>query len=302
MHILNILSRQSSISVLSESATSRANCYLNTMSKNLDMQHPEFDAEIERLRIQANTWQPDAEYIFDHIGVLPGWQVADLGCGPMGVLKPLSIRVGDEGTVLGVDSNPRCLIATQKFILQNRLKNVKLIKGDFYSSELKPGSFDLTHVRFVFSHTGCDLNLLNRMIEITREGGYVVSQESDWSTWNCYPSSKAWDKLRDALIQVFELDGGDINAGKRNYQMFRQTGLEDVQMRSSVLALPLGNPYRNGMSLLARSLHRRMLEAGILKDEEFNELVDETDREMANPDTIVISYLLSQVWGRVGKS
>jgi hypothetical protein len=45
-----------------------------------------------------------------------------------------------------------------------------------------------------------------------------------------------------------------------------------------------------------------MLDNGILKEIEFDELITACDREMANPNVIVISYLLSQVWGQVRKS
>jgi ubiquinone/menaquinone biosynthesis C-methylase UbiE len=272
------------------------------MSTNLENNQSEVDAEFERLRIQANTWQHDAEYIFDQIGVQPGWQCADLGCGPVGVIKPLSIRAGENGSVVGVDANPKSLIATRQFILQNRLKNVKLMEGDFFSSKLKPRSFDITHERFIFTHKGCDIGLLQRMIELTRMGGFVVSQESDFSTWNCYPSSKPWDKLRDSLIELFRLNSGDINAGQRTYQMFWSAGLLDVKIRTSVLALDINHPYRFGMNLMARSLRRRLLETRILREEEFNELINACDQEMLNPSTIVTTYLLSQVWGRVGKS
>jgi len=261
----------------------------------------EQEQEIERLNIQSKTWEPDAQFLLDKIGVQPGWKCADLGCGPCGILGLLSQRVGESGEVWGVDSNPLCLRATRNFIQRNRLHSVKLVQGDFFAPELKPHSFDLVHVRFVFTHQGCDLNLLDQMINLTREGGFVISQESDWSTWNCYPSSHAWDQLRDALIQAFELDGGNINAGQRNFQMLRNSGLIDVHVRSSVLALPVGNTYRTGMNRLARSLRTRMLEAGILKEAEFDELIKACDLEMADPNVIVISYLLSQVWGRVGE-
>lgn len=262
---------------------------------------PEIEQEIERLEIQSKTWEPDAQIIFDRIGVKPGWKCLDLGCGPSGVLKALSLMVGDQGQVWGVDSNPFCVQAAGKFVSQNNLCNIKLINGDFFAQPLKPHSFDLVHVRFVFTHAGCDQALLNQMVKLTRPGGYVISQESDWSTWNCYPYSRAWYMLRDALIQMIAINGGDINAGQRNYQMLLNAGLEDVQIRSSILALPLGHPLRFGMTRMARSMRSRLLNYGILKEKEFDELISECDQVLADPFVIVTSYLLSQVWGRVGR-
>ncbi len=49
-------------------------------------------AELERLRLQARVWEPEAEALFHCIGVRPGWACVDLGCGGMGVLGPLAVR------------------------------------------------------------------------------------------------------------------------------------------------------------------------------------------------------------------
>ena len=40
-------------------------------------------AELERLRLQARVWEPEAEHLLDRIGVEPGWRCLDLGCGGM---------------------------------------------------------------------------------------------------------------------------------------------------------------------------------------------------------------------------
>jgi len=54
--------------------------------------------ELERLRLQAQVWEPDAEALLDSIRVRRGWDCIDLGCGAMGILGPLSRRVGPDGT------------------------------------------------------------------------------------------------------------------------------------------------------------------------------------------------------------
>lgn len=37
----------------------------------------------------------------------PGWRCLDLGCGAMGILGPLSRRVGPDGSVVGLDQDGR---------------------------------------------------------------------------------------------------------------------------------------------------------------------------------------------------
>jgi hypothetical protein len=58
-------------------------------------------AEAERLRVQARAWEPDVELLLDQIGVRPGWRCLDMGCGAIGILEPLSRRVGPRGRSSG---------------------------------------------------------------------------------------------------------------------------------------------------------------------------------------------------------
>jgi len=260
------------------------------------------EIEINRLVNQAMGWEEETENLLDRIGIQTGWKCADLGCGPIGVLRPLSLRVGEFGHVLGLDANPVCVQTAQNYIKGNRLNNVEVIQGDLYENDLKPQSFNLTHIRFVFSQVGCDDELLRKTIHLTRPGGIIVSQESDWATWNCYPINPSWEKMRNALITSFELEGGDINAGRRIYKMFWEVGLDDIKIRTAILALPVGNNFRSGMNLLARSMRERILKANILREIEFNDALLECDAILNDPNNIIISYILCQVWGKVRRS
>ena len=62
--------------------------------------------ERERLQLQARLWEPHVERMLDQIGIAPGSTCLDVGCGAMGILDPLSRRVGPRGRVVGIDINP----------------------------------------------------------------------------------------------------------------------------------------------------------------------------------------------------
>jgi SAM-dependent methyltransferase len=255
--------------------------------------------EICRLMAQANTWEPEAERLFDQIGVRPGWRCIDLGCGPVGVLSPLSQRVGVHGQVFGFDEDPDCISAAESLIDRSNLTNVKIIKGNLYNNSLKSDSFDLCHLRFVFNQEGCDQELLQNMVTLTRPGGVVVSQESDWTTWKCYPRQPSWSNLRDAMIALFKQSGGDINAGLRTFKMFHQAHLTDIKIRSAILAMPVGHPYRSGLIRFALTMKERILAAGILTESAFNQNIEACQEMIKDPSIIIFSYTLTQVWGLV---
>ena len=65
--------------------------------------------EIERLRIQAEGMAPDTLTMLDRIGVKPGWRCLDIGCGPGGITRLLSERVGPGGRVVGLDMDEQHL-------------------------------------------------------------------------------------------------------------------------------------------------------------------------------------------------
>lgn len=255
--------------------------------------------EIDRLINQAKCWEPEAEMLFDKIGVSSGWKCVDLGCGPVGVLAPLSQRVGVHGHVIGVDEDPDYIIAAKKLLDQQNLTNVDIIQANLFEASLNQSSFDMCHMRFVFNQEGCDQELLEDMIALTRPGGVVVSQESDWTTWKCYPPQPSWTNLRDAMITLFERTGGDINAGLRIYQMFANANLSELQIRSAIKPMPVGHPYRSGLIRFALTLKKRLIDMHILTERAFNENVEACMALINNPSIIIFSYILTQVWGRV---
>lgn len=254
-------------------------------------------AELERLRLQARVWEPEAEIMLDQICIRPGWKCADLGCGAMGVLGPLSERVGGHGRVTGVENDPKQLAAAHHFVHANQLINVDILEADAYRTGLPRESFDLTHVRFVFAPVGRDEELLAEMLRLTRPGGFVAIQEPDTSSWNCYPSHPTWDRLKEAILAAFKRGGGDFDAGRRTFGMLRRARLENLHIRSAVIALPAPHPYRRLPIQFATSLRQRIFDGGILTQAELDSLLADCERIAADPETIITSFIVNQVWG-----
>lgn len=254
--------------------------------------------ELERLRLQARVWEPEAEAMLDRIGVPEGAACLDLGCGGMGILGPLSRRVGAEGRVVGVDADDKQLEAARAYVRENGLTSVEIRKLDAYNTGLPDGSFDLVHVRFLFAPVGRDEELLSEMLRLTRPGGILAIQEPDATPWNCFPSSKAWDRLKAAILEAFRLGGGDFDAGQRTYGMLHDAGLRNVEMRAAVIALHDAHPYMRLPILFATSLRSRILEGGLMTEAELDGAIAECEEMLQRSQTSVLSFIVTQVWGR----
>jgi ubiquinone/menaquinone biosynthesis C-methylase UbiE len=260
--------------------------------------------EAERLQMQSRVWEDEAEALFDRIGVQRGWHCADLGCGAMGVLGCLSRRVGDTGRVIGVELDPQLVAAAQAYIQAEDLSNAEVFQGDAYRTELPSNSFDLTHMRFVLAPVGRNEEMLHEMLSLTRPGGVIVLEEPVSDTFYPYPPNAAWGRLVEAIYKAAEGLGGDFYVGKRLYALLRQGGLEDVQVRPVVKTFRNGHPYMRLPIIVASqpTLRQRIIDMGLMSAEALDETISEVERMVQDPEVLLMSFVLMQVWGRKPQS
>jgi SAM-dependent methyltransferase len=254
--------------------------------------------EVERLSSWADAWEPAAGELFDQIPVQPGWLCLDLGCGPRGVLVPLARRVGPGGRVTGIDLSQANLDAAGEFCRIAGMANVDLTRDDVLHSQLPRASFDLVHVRFMFTPLGYESGLLQAMLDLARPGGVVVAQEACEAGYECYPPQAAWQRLKEVTIAAFTRAGVDYNAGRRTYGLLRGAGCQSVTSKAAVLGLPAGHPFRRWPIESALALHDRILEYGLMSEDEFEATLQACQQVAGDPDIWITSFMVTQVWGK----
>lgn len=254
-------------------------------------------AEAERLRIQARVWEPDVQTLLELVGVKPGSTCLDMGCGAMGILGPLSRRVGPHGRVLGVDRDPRLLAAARAYVQEEGLVNVELLERDALTTGLPRASYDLVHARFVLAF-GRSHELLREMLDLVRPGGLVVAQETDQSSWNFFPPRPVWARLKQTIEATFKHFGGDANIGQQLYPMFRRAGLQDVRVRAAVLALQDSHPYMRMPIIAATGMRDVIIGANLMTAAELDATLAEMEQLVSDPETYTVTFTVTQVWGR----
>jgi len=251
--------------------------------------------EIERLLTQAEALAADAEIMLERIGVAAGWHCLDLGCGPGGITGLLSRRVGAAGRVVGLDADPGFL----DYARRQKRSNVEFVEGDAYRTGLEASSFDLVHLRFLASTAGEPAKLLREARRLAKRGGVVAFQEPDVSSLKCFPPHPAWDRLCEAIAEVFTAVGGDTRFGHQLYRLLRAEGLEDVEYRPFVLGVRSGDPMTDFLPATAESMRSALLEHRILPAAELDGALAECRAHLARPDVVFSLYTTVQVWGRV---
>jgi ubiquinone/menaquinone biosynthesis C-methylase UbiE len=114
------------------------------------------------------------------LDVLPGQAAVDVGCGPGTDLARLADAVGEAGSVVGVDQDPRMLDEARRRLAHR--PNVELLLGDVHELPLPDGSIDRAKVDRVLQHVADPAKAVREVRRALRPGGLFGMAEPDWDT------------------------------------------------------------------------------------------------------------------------
>jgi trans-aconitate methyltransferase len=254
--------------------------------------------ETARLRRQSDELRPQSAELLGRIGLEPGQSAIDLGCGPSGILDLLSAAVFPGGRVVGLDADPAHITMARQHASERGLLNVDVVKADARHTGLPPDSFDLVHARTVLVTIPEPEEVLAEMVRLVRPGGWVASQEPDTENAFCYPPLPAWDRLREIFRASFGRSGADLLVGRRLPELYRQAGLEEIEVVVHAPVYPAGHSRRTILPDLVRSLRPMILELGLSDERELAELDQAVREHLADPRTLTLAHLLVVTWGR----
>jgi ubiquinone/menaquinone biosynthesis C-methylase UbiE len=251
------------------------------------------DGEVQRLWLQDRVLAPETEALLDRLDIRPDWDCLDLGCGPGGITAALSARV-PAGSVVGLDYD-EVFVA---LAAERAGPNTRFIRGDAYATGLPGASFDLVHMRYLGSTAGEPERLIAEARRLTRPGGRVAAEESDFSTLRCFPPHPAWTTLVTAFRACFPFTPEDPEA-HRVYREMHAVGLEDVGYRTALIGVRSGDPWQDYLPATVESLRPGILAQGLLSAAALDEALEACRAHLAAPDTVFTSGTLVQTWGRV---
>jgi SAM-dependent methyltransferase len=259
-------------------------------------------AEQERLERQADELAAESAYLFDQIGIRDGWRVVEIGCGPRGCLGLLSTRVGSAGRVVGVERSEELVERGRQFLAKHRMTNVEVVHADARATGLPAGTFDVATARLVLVNVPEPERLVAEMVRLVRPGGVVALHEADSTTQRCDPPHPAQTRLLQVLGAYAEKNGIDRSIGTRVPRMLRDAGVIDVRVNPLVHVYPPGHGRRMMVLEFVENARQRLIEQNVVGEGELNELLAALGRHLADPETLVVSSLFIQAWGRTPPS
>jgi ubiquinone/menaquinone biosynthesis C-methylase UbiE len=255
-------------------------------------------AEQERLQQQAQDLAHESIWLFEQVGLSPGARVVEMGCGPHGCLDLLSERVGPAGSVMGVERNADEVALARQMVAERRLANVEVLERDARSTGLPRASFDLATARLVLVAVPNPEQIIAEAAALVRPGGWVALHEADYVSHVCDPALPAWTALVDLLETYSAMNGIDPFLGRKLPRLLRDAGLVEVRVNPIIHVYPPGHSRRSILLDFAENLSERLLAAKLVGERELSDMKAALRQHLANPDTLVVSHLFFQAWGR----
>ena len=255
-------------------------------------------AERARLQGQAHHLASHTAALLDHVDLPVGGRALDLGCGPAGSIAVLAERVGPSGSVTAIDINPVHVALARQFVADRGLTNVEVLQGDARDTGLPTGSFDLVHARLVLVNIPRPVAVVKEMVRLLAPGGWVVTDEADGAAQVCYPPHEAWDRLTAILHAAYRSDGADLLIGRKLTALLRGAGLVQVGGDARADVYPAGHPRRTLLADLVRSMRQKVVERGIVSEDDLARLDGEVRNHLADPDTLTMPCLYFLAWGK----
>jgi ubiquinone/menaquinone biosynthesis C-methylase UbiE len=260
--------------------------------------------EYERLRAQARAWEAATGRLLDQVGLGPGANCLDAGCGPGETMRAMAERVGPAGRVLGVDADPALGAMTLAVLHGAGHRQCHFQTQDLAAGEPILGApFDLVYARLLLFHLPRRVEVLRRLWDAVAPGGHLLVQDYDLRSISTLPQLDWAGELLRVWTGAFGAVGADISAGTRLPQLFAQAGVgipDGTDVAGRIEPLATGRLIMEGSF---RSVLPTALAHGVTTEHRATAALASIDRDAARfPDRPVLWPLLIGAWKRKGQA
>jgi ubiquinone/menaquinone biosynthesis C-methylase UbiE len=182
--------------------------------------------------LRSHTWRTienSASYLAPHL--VPGARVLDVGCGPGTITAEFADRVGDAGSVVGIDASAEVVAMASE---HHQRPHLTFAVADVYALEAADDEYDIVHAHQVLQHVADPVAALREMRRVCRPGGLVAARDADYSASAWFPASGQLDAWRSLSLSIGRANGGEPDAGRRMLSWAHQAGFTDVTPSASV--------------------------------------------------------------------
>ncbi len=200
--------------------------------------------EASRLESQARAFEAIIEKELQILGLQPGSNVLDAGCGTGAVARRIASKIS-PGRVHGVDMDPLFVSEAKRLALKEGIDNVSYQIGDVNKMIFGDGAFDVSYCRLVLMHVKDPVRVVTEMKRVTKRNGLVAASDNDDRLIATYPNIPKLLKLWSKYGEWARSKMVDRYIGRKLFSIFSQAGLDAID----VFPFPVHATQRNPEAL-----------------------------------------------------
>jgi SAM-dependent methyltransferase len=190
--------------------------------------------EARRLEAQARLWDPISLALFDRLVIARGARVLEVGPGRGSLYSELRRRT--RAPVDAVERSPGFCRRLRMVEQSDGFGRGRVFEGDLLDAPLPRRHYDYVFARWVFLFLPDPVAHLRKLAHALRPGGAIAIQDYYRDTWALIPRPTGWSAFMAADRAFFASQGGDANVAERLPALFRECGLEVVDVTPVVMS------------------------------------------------------------------
>jgi SAM-dependent methyltransferase len=211
----------------------------------------------------------------EEIGVYSGWQCLEVGGGAGTIAEWLCQRVETAGHVVATDLDTRLLEAIAS-------PNIEVRRHNIVNDDLEIDFYDLVHARYVLLHLKEWEEVLKKLIDSLKPGGWLFIEDPDLDEMICDPATEDADRAIidrhfDAVKQMMSKFGMDMKFGSNTLKAFKDHGLESLKSESSSQVVFGGSPIAE-LFRTSPEMKDRLISFGSVTGEDIDEFTERTNK------------------------
>ncbi len=252
----------------------------------------------DRLKVLFRDRWPDTSALFARVGLAPGMEAVDLGCGGGDVTLEIA-RLVAPALVTGIDLDEVKLALARDDAATRGLANARF-RAMNLNDWHEPAGYDAVITRFVLQHLSQPVEILGRMWEAVRPGGVLIVEDADFGGWACYPPSKGFDFFTRTYGEAISRRGGDDSIGRKLYAYFLEAAIGRPEIQVTQPFYIEGEAKTLPWSTLEATADPIVAESIASRDEVEAALLD-LERVAEDPRSLIVGPRIFQLWCRRAK-
>lgn len=189
------------------------------------------EAEIDRLRAQANMNVEKETRALTAFGLKDGMSLLEVGSGPGCVTEWLSTLV-PNGSITCLEIDP-ILVSYARQSLEGKTQcSYGFVEGSAMEMDLPDNSFDFAYVRLVFVQIPDPLAVAKEIMRVLKPGGKVVLAEGDY----------AFNSISNPLVpeaeavreKISRFKGARDTSARRSWYILNKAGFQNIDLEAVV--------------------------------------------------------------------